>query len=323
VLATHLVDVSNIAMENAILRVEHVKKYFEIKRGFLLDHNHKVVKAVDDVSFEVRKGETFSLVGESGSGKSTLGNTIIKIYEPTGGNIFFKDINLSTIKRNELHRVRREIQMVFQDPYSSLNPRMKIGDIVGEPIIVQKLAYGKEIKKQVDRYPHEFSGGQRQRIGIARALALQPELIICDEPISALDVSIRAQVINLLDDLQKQYNLTYIFIAHDLTVVRHISTRIAVMYLGKFAEVGDCEDVFTNPLHPYSQALLSAVPIPDPDYEKQRNRIILLGEIPDPSNPPSGCRFRTRCPIAAKICVNDEPELRELEPRHNVACHFA
>jgi oligopeptide transport system ATP-binding protein len=295
------------------------------------------VHAVDGVSFEIKRGETLGLVGESGCGKSTTGRTILQLYKPTAGSVYFDGVDLVSLKGEELRHMRRKMQMIFQDPYASLNPRMTVADIVGEPLMVHNVATAKEIRERVDnllnlvkmepsfanRYPHEFSGGQRQRIGVARALALQPSFIICDEPISALDVSIQAQVVNLLEELQEQFNLTYLFIAHDLSMVRHISNRVAVMYLGIIAELADRDEIYLHPLHPYTQALLSAVPIPDPVADAKRQRVILEGDVPSPVNPPSGCRFRTRCPIADKICAEERPEFRELKPGHFVACHFA
>jgi len=276
-------------------------------------------------------------VGESGCGKSTTGRTVLQLYRPTAGSVVFDGVDLVKIKGEELRRMRRKMQMIFQDPYASLNPRMTVGEIVGEALVVHKIAKQSEIRERVDnllelvglnpsfanRYPHEFSGGQRQRIGVARALALQPALIVCDEPISALDVSIQAQVVNLLEDLQKQFNLTYLFIAHDLSMVRHISKHVAVMYLGILVEMTDRNELYANPLHPYTQALLSAIPIPDPVLESKRKRTILVGDVPTPVNPPSGCRFRTRCPIAEAQCAESRPEFRELRTGHFVACHLA
>jgi len=320
-----------------LLRVENLVKHFPIKRGIIFMKQVGAVHAVDDVSFDIYKGETLGLVGESGCGKSTTGRTILQLYRPTSGSVYFQDKNLVTMKGEELRHMRRKMQMIFQDPYASLNPRMTVGEIIGEPLVIHNVAKGKDMQAHVERllelvglnpafsnrYPHEFSGGQRQRIGVARALALEPELIICDEPISALDVSIQAQVVNLLEDLQGELGLTYLFIAHDLSMVRHISDRIAVMYLGVIVELAERNELYLNPLHPYSKALLSAVPIPDPVAEEKRRRIILQGDVPSPVNPPSGCRFRTRCPIAADICAEAKPEFRELSPGHFVACHKA
>lgn len=321
--------------EDVILKVNNLKMYFPIKRG-VIQRVVGQVHAVDDVSFEVYKGETLGLVGESGCGKTTTGRTILKLYEPSGGNVVFEGKDLVSLHGEEMRAMRRKIQMIFQDPYASLNPRMTVEQIIGEPLVVHGLARGHEIREKVkdllalvglnpayvDRYPHEFSGGQRQRIGVARAIALQPDLIVCDEPISALDVSIQAQVVNLLEDLQRDFNLTYIFIAHDLSMVRHISTRVIVMYLGVFVELADRDELYTNPLHPYTIGLLSAVPIPDPFVEEKRKRIILEGDVPSPINPPSGCRFRTRCPLAQQICAEERPEWQEVKPGHFVACHF-
>jgi oligopeptide transport system ATP-binding protein len=319
-----------------LLRVDHLVKFFPIKRGILFQKEVGAVHAVDDVSFFVRKGETLGLVGESGCGKSTTGRTILQLYRPTSGHVYFEGHDLVALKGEELRKMRRRMQMIFQDPYASLNPRMTVGEIIGEPLIIHDVAKGKEVQERVEsllklvglnpayanRYPHEFSGGQRQRVGVARALALQPALIVCDEPISALDVSIQAQVVNLLEDLQKEFNLTYLFIAHDLSMVRHISNRVAVMYLGMIVELADNKDLYSNPLHPYAQALLSAVPIPDPLAEEKRHRIILQGDVPSPVNPPSGCHFRTRCPLAATICKEQTPEWREISHDHFVACHM-
>jgi len=320
---------------NMLLRVDGLVKHFPILAG-VFQRQVGVVHAVDGISFHVYKGETFGLVGESGCGKSTAGRTIIQLYRPTAGHVYFDGLDLASLKGEELRRMRRRIQMIFQDPYASLNPRMPIGEIVGEPLKVHDLARGDEIRERVEdllstvrlsrgfasRYPHEFSGGQRQRIGIARALALQPDFIVCDEPISALDVSIQAQVINLLEDLQEKMGLTYLFIAHDLSVVRHISDRVAVMYLGILVEMATRDELYAHPLHPYTQALLSAVPVPDPFVEEKRQRIILEGDVPSPVNPPSGCRFRTRCPLAEKICAEQVPAWREVAPEHWVACHL-
>ncbi len=320
---------------DTLLHVENLKKHFPIYKG-VIRRQVGAVHAVDGISFEIHKGETLGLVGESGCGKSTTGRTILRLYKPTEGKIFYDGVDLASLSQRGMRKMRRKIQFIFQDPYASLNPRMKVADIVGEPLIVYKLARGKEVQERVNellrlvglnpafanRYPHEFSGGQRQRIGIARALALQPELVICDEPISALDVSIQAQVINLLEDLQEQFGLTYLFIAHDLSMVRHISDRVAVMYLGVIVELAERDELYEDPLHPYSQALLSAVPIPDPVAEENRKRILLEGDVPSPVTPPSGCRFHTRCPIAETICTEKRPEWREIKPKHFIACHL-
>jgi oligopeptide transport system ATP-binding protein len=319
-----------------LLRVENLVKHFPIHQGLLIQRQVGAVHAVDDISFSIIQGETLGLVGESGCGKSTTGRVILQLYRPTSGNVYFDDVNLVETKGETLRKMRRKMQMIFQDPYASLNPRMTVGEIIGEPMHIHKTSEGKELTDRVayllkmvglnaafsNRYPHEFSGGQRQRIGVARALALDPSLIICDEPISALDVSIQAQVVNLLEDLQNDLGLTYLFIAHDLSMVRHISTRVAVMYLGIIVELASRDELYNHPLHPYTQALLSAVPIPDPMAEEKRQRIILQGDVPSPINPPSGCRFRTRCPLATTICAEAKPEFREVAPGHFVACHL-
>jgi oligopeptide transport system ATP-binding protein len=324
---------SNINERQVLLEVRNLKKYFQVRQGIM---RHKPLKAVDDVSFSIYKGETFGLVGESGCGKTTVGRTIVRLYEPTAGQILINGVDISRLSQRRLKPYRRFMQIIFQDPYASLNPRMTVGDIVAEPIDVHEIATGLERQKMIydlllsvglaeehaNRYPHEFSGGQRQRIGIARALALHPDLIICDEPISALDVSIQAQVINLLEDLQKTKQLTYLFIAHDLSMVQHISHRIGVMYLGKLVEVTESRRLYINPLHPYTQALLSAIPIADPDESGKMQRIILEGDVPTPINPPPGCPFCSRCPYVMKICHHKMPQMIETEPDHHVACYL-
>jgi len=321
-----------------LLQVKNLKKYFPITRG-VLRQVVGYVKAVDGVDFFIGKGKTLGLVGESGCGKTTLGRCILRLIEPTEGEVWFKTskgkrLEITRLENKEIKSLRREMRMIFQDPYGSLNPRMTVMDIVGEPLIIHKVARRGEIKAKVGtllklvglnprymkRYPHEFSGGQRQRIGIARVLALNPRLVIADEPVSALDVSVQAQVINLLEDLQKQFNLTYLFIAHDLSVVYHISYRIAVMYVGKIVEVGEAEQVYRKPRHPYTEALISAVPIVDPDYKSKR--IVLEGDVPNPANPPSGCSFHPRCRYAKKICSEKKPPLEDIGNGHYVACHF-
>ncbi|MEA2676629.1 MAG: oligopeptide transport system ATP-binding protein [Chloroflexota bacterium] len=324
-----------------LVKVENLKVYFPIRAGFL-QRTIGNVKAVDDISFEVRKGETLGLVGESGCGKSTTGRAVIRLREPTAGKVSFAGTDLFSLKKNDLRRLRRKMQIIFQDPYSSLDPRMTVNSIIGEPIETHGLKKGAEKRariadlltmvgldpRYVNRYPHEFSGGQRQRIGIARALAVEPEFIVCDEPISALDVSIQAQVLNLLTDLRNQLGLTYLFIAHDLSVVKHISDRVAVMYLGKIVEVGPPDILYSGPGHPYTRALLSAVPVPDPMTERRRKRVILKGDVPSPVNPPSGCRFHTRCWLYERLgkpenCRTDDPPLRTLGGDHQAACHYA
>ena len=324
-----------MAENNTLLQVKGLKKYFNISNSFF-KKNRQYLTAVDDVSFEIKKGETFGLVGESGCGKSTLGRTIIKLYEPTGGNIIFDDNDITNIPEKEMHKYRKRIQMIFQDPYASLNTRMTVSEIIGEGIDTHNLLKGKEKQERISdllktvglkrehasRYPHEFSGGQRQRIGIARALAVEPDLVICDEPISALDVSIQAQVVNMLEDLQSTMGLTYLFIAHDLSMVKHISDRIGVMYLGKMMEISDSKELYKNPLHPYTKALLSSIPIPDPKLNKESKRIILEGDVKSPINPKDECRFHSRCRYAKDICREATPELLEVEPNHFVACHL-
>jgi len=320
---------------DALLKVEGLKKYFPVTEGMLIKRTVAQVKAVDGISFEVRRGETLGLVGESGCGKSTTGRCILQLDRPTAGRIVYDGVDLATIDRTELNRLRERIQVIFQDPYSSLNPRMKVGEIIAEPMHVHGLEPNKAKRRArvaellnvcglnprlADRYPHEMSGGQRQRVGIARALSMRPEFIICDEAVSALDVSIQAQVINLLEDLREQFNLSYLFIAHDLSVVRHLCHRVAVMYLGKIVELAQSDELFENPLHPYTRALLEAVPVPDPEIEARRQHQVVKGEVPSPINPPSGCVFHPRCPFAVESCSRDLPEFRELRPGHWVAC---
>jgi oligopeptide transport system ATP-binding protein len=327
---------TNTNNNDKLLEVDNLVMHFPIYRG-VIQRQVGAVRAVDGISFDIKRGETLGLVGESGCGKSTTGRAILQLYKPTAGKVYFNGTDLVTLKPEEMRWIRRDIQMIFQDPYASLNPRMTVGQIVGEPLLVHSAVTGKEIQERVQhllelvnlnpsfstRYPHEFSGGQRQRIGIARALALQPSFIVCDEPISALDVSIQAQVVNLLEELQNQFNLTYLFIAHDLSMVRHISDRVAVMYLGVMVELASRDEIYAKPLHPYTQALLSAIPIPDPIADAQRKRVILEGDVPSPANPPSGCRFRTRCRFAEEVCSQSRPEFREIRPGHFVACFFA
>lgn len=324
---------------DVLIKVDDLKMHFPIRRG-VLKRQVGAIRAVDGISFDIYKGETLGLVGESGCGKSTAGRTILQLYEPTAGEVVFGDETLTKLGKEELRKARRHMQMIFQDPYASLNPRMTVGNIVSEPLVIHGIGDSKSRKKRVEellalvglnpyfisRYPHEFSGGQRQRIGIARALATNPSFIVADEAISALDVSIQAQVVNLLEDLKQELGLTYLFIAHDLSMVRYISDRVAVMYLGKIVELGDRDDVYDQPLHPYTQALLSAIPLPDPDKEEKRQRIILEGDVPSPDNPPPGCRFHPRCIHATDICQQEDPVFRPLgssKHKHMVACHHA
>jgi len=318
-------------MSKAFIEIEGLRKYFDLG-------NHRILKAVNDISFSIQKGETLGLVGESGCGKSTAGRTIIRLYEPTAGSVSIDGTDITKLSRSKFKAYRSQMQMVFQDPYASLNPRMTILDIVGEALDIHGLAGSKsERKRKVEellemvglnaehasRYPHEFSGGQRQRIGITRALAVNPQFMICDEPISALDVSIQAQIINLLIELQKKMGLTYLFIAHDLSMVKYMSDRVAVMYLGKIVEMARSEDLYSNPQHPYTRALLSAIPVPDPDVEENKERIVLKGDLPSPVSPPSGCPFRTRCPLATEKCAAEVPAFRETRPNHFASCHYA
>ena len=327
-----------MAENTPLLKVEHLCKEFPAESGVFAGRFAKKVSAVNDVSFEIMPGETLGLVGESGCGKSTTGRSIMRLTRPTSGKVYFEGRDVSKMSKRELKDLRRQMQFIFQDPYASLNPRMTIGEIISEPLQIhgdgrsasERNKYVRELldivglnPEHINRYPHEFSGGQRQRIGIARAFALHPKLIICDEPVSALDVSIQAQVLNLLKELQKQFGTAYLFIAHDLSVVQHISDRVAVMYLGKMVELSDWKTLYAEPHHPYSQSLLSAAPIPDPDLMKSRRRIILAGDPPSPIDPPSGCRFHTRCPIAKEICGAEQPDFKEVEPGHFCACHFA
>ena len=318
-------------MSENLVEVKHLKEYFNINTGLF---RSKPLKAVDDVSFAIKRGETLGLVGESGCGKTTVGRTLLHLYKPTAGEIWFNDKQIIT--KEDIHEYRRKSAMVFQDPYSSLNPRMTVSDIIAEPMDVHKLYQSRQERQErilelmakvglnsehANRYAHEFSGGQRQRIGIARALSTSPEFVVCDEPVSALDVSIQAQVINMFDELQQEMGLTYLFIAHDLLVVRHISDRIAVMYLGKMVEMADAKEIYDHPLHPYSQSLMSAVPLPDPKKARENQRIVLTGDIPSPLNAPSGCPFRTRCPYACDRCAEEMPEFKEVSKGHFVACH--
>lgn len=326
---------SGAAHGSTLLQVDNLKMHFPIMRGIVFQRQVGAIKAVDGLNFDMYKGETLGLVGESGCGKSTTGRAILQLYRPTNGNVIFEGKDLTKTSGEELRKMRRRMQMIFQDPYASLNPRMTVGSIISEPLEVHGIGSNRKERQErvqdllkrvnlnpyfVNRYPHEFSGGQRQRIGIARALAVNPAFIVCDEPISALDVSIQAQIINLLEDLQEELDLTYLFIAHDLSVVRHISDRIAVMYLGKIVELADRDELYANPMHPYTQALLSAVPIPDPVIESKRQRIILEGDVPSPANPPKGCHFSTRCPRVMDICRQQEPAFKDYGSGHYAAC---
>ena len=323
---------------NTLVDVRDLKMHFPLTKGIVLQRVVGHVRAVDGISFSIVRGQTLGLVGESGSGKTTIGRTIVRLYKPTAGQILFGDKDLAKMEGEEMRQMRRRVQMIFQDPFASLNPRYTIGSLIAEPMYIYRIASDKEIRDRtvellgvvglrseyIDRYPHEFSGGQRQRIAVARALAINPEFVVADEPVSALDVSVRAQVLNLLQRLQKQFDLTYLFISHDMSVVRHVADRIAVMYLGKIVELSDRDELYAIPQHPYTKALLSAVPIPDPQIEKRRQRIILSGDLPSPINIPSGCRFHTRCPMAQQICREVEPAFERKEGReHYAACHFS
>ena len=326
---------TNGKKQDVLLQVSDLQMHFPITKGIIFQRQVGAIKAVDGIDFSLYRGETLGLVGESGCGKSTTGRAILQLYRPTNGAVLFEGQDLTTTKGEDLRKMRRRMQMIFQDPYASLNPRMTVGSIVGEPLEVHGIGKTKKERQDrvqellkivglnpyfINRYPHEFSGGQRQRIGIARALAVNPSFIVCDEPISALDVSIQAQIINLLEDLQEEFNLTYLFIAHDLSVVRHISDRIAVMYLGKIVELAERDELYAKPMHPYTQALLSAVPIPDPAIESQRKRIILEGDVPSPANPPKGCHFSTRCPKVMDVCRQEEPPFKDYGGGHYTAC---
>ncbi|MEB3280650.1 MAG: dipeptide ABC transporter ATP-binding protein [Lyngbya sp.] len=333
---TDIHQLKSNSKQDTLITIQNLQVHFPVYRGIIVQKTVGSIKAVDGLTFEIKRGETLSLVGESGCGKSTTGRAILQLVRPTGGKVYFENTDLTTLKPEELRGMRRRMQMIFQDPYACLNPRMTVGKIIAEPLIVHNLSTPKirdrvqELLELVglnpqfiNRYPHEFSGGQRQRIGIARALAVNPDFIVADEPIASLDVSIQAQVINLMKSLQQKLGLTYLFIAHDLSVVRHISNRIAVMYLGKIVELADRVSLYENPLHPYTQALLSAIPIPDPELEAKREQILLKDDVPSPINPPTGCRFHTRCPLVVERCRLEEPEFREVDRGHFVACHLA
>ena len=330
--------VDTLVASKTLVDVRDLKMYFPLTQGIIIQRVIGYVRAVDGVSFSIERGETLGLVGESGSGKTTIGRTIVRLYKPTEGQILFEDQDLAKLSGESLRHIRRRVQIVFQDPFASLNPRFTIGSLIAEPMHIFKIGSNDEIHARtaellkvvglrpeyIDRYPHEFSGGQRQRIAVARALAINPEFVIADEPVSALDVSVRAQVLNLLQRLQRQFNLTYLFVSHDLSVVRHVADRIAVMYLGRIVELSDRDELYAAPKHPYTKALLSAVPIPDPQIEKRRQRIILSGDLPSPINIPSGCRFHTRCPMAQQICREIDPPFEAKEGReHYAACHFS
>ncbi|MEO7020867.1 MAG: dipeptide ABC transporter ATP-binding protein [Ktedonobacteraceae bacterium] len=333
-----MVETATAVASNTLIDVRDLKMYFPLTQGILLQRVIGYVRAVDGVSFSIERGKTLGLVGESGSGKTTIGRTIARLYKPTAGQILFGNQDLATLRGEDLRQLRQHVQMIFQDPFASLNPRFTIGSLVAEPMHIYNVASRSEIRERtlellkvvglrpeyIDRYPHEFSGGQRQRIAVARALSINPEFVIADEPVSALDVSIRAQVLNLLQRLQSQFNLTYLFVSHDLSVVRHVADRIAVMYLGKIVELSDRDELYNSPKHPYTKALLSAIPIPDPQIEKHRQRIILTGDLPSPINIPKGCRFHTRCPMAQQICREVEPGFERKEGHeHFAACHFS
>lgn len=333
-----MVDVAPTVASETLLDVRDLKMHFPLTQGIVFQHVIGHVRAVDGVSFSIKRGQTLGLVGESGSGKTTIGRTLMRLYKPTSGQMLFGEQDMAALQGEELRQMRRRAQMIFQDPFASLNPRFTIGSLIAEPMHIYRVASRQEIRERtlellnvvglrqeyIDRYPHEFSGGQRQRIAVARALSINPEFVIADEPVSALDVSIRAQVLNLMQRLQSQFNLTYLFISHDLSVVRHVADRIAVMYLGKIVELADRDELYSQPQHPYTKALLSAIPIPDPQIEKHRQRIILSGDLPSPIHIPKGCRFHTRCPMAQPICREVEPTFERKEGReHYAACHFS